>query len=142
MPPVDSMSRKRNLEVFSFTSFLLAPTMTRPKLGSWILVSISIIFLAKIVVPIELEHEVLEGLKTNEKTETSLVPFEDRDRGFEPILSRVKRGFGGKEQINFTLIHQNVLGAPAWMPLICGATMDMVFRVSGYTVLGSYDSCF
>ena len=62
--------------------------------------------------------------------------------GFTRVLSRVKRVFGGKEPINMTLINQNVLGAPAWMPLICGATMDMVFRVSGYTVLGSFDSCF
>ena len=108
--------------------------MIRPTLGTWALVSVYFIFLAKIVVPIELDHEGLEGLEANE---TSLALYEGHERGFEPVLSRVKRGFGGREPINFTLIHQNVLGAPAWMPLICGATMDMVFRVSSYTVLGS-----
>lgn len=103
------------------------------KLGTWVWVSVCLIFSTQIVVPVEVENEVLEGYEVGN---TSLVPFEDRERSFEPVLSRVKRGFGGKEPINFTLIHQNVLGAPAWMPLICGATMDMVFRVSGYTVLG------
>ena len=52
------------------------------------------------------------------------------------ILSRVKRSFGGPEPINFTLINTNVLGPPGWLPLASGATMDLIFRVSGYTVLG------
>ena len=58
-----------------------------------------------------------------------------KDENF-PILSRVKRGFGGPEPINFTLINTNVLGPPGWLPLASGATMDLIFRVSGYTVLG------
>jgi hypothetical protein len=135
------MTRKRILVDFSFISFQLAPNMIPPKPGTWVWVSVCLIFLTQIVVPTELNNEVLEGYEganvSLDARETSLVSFEDRDRSFEPILSRVKRGFGGKEPINFTLIHQNVLGAPAWMPLICGATMDMVFRVSSYTVLGS-----
>ena len=51
-------------------------------------------------------------------------------------LSRVKRGFGGQEPINFTLINANVLGPNGWIPLFCGATLDMVFHVTGYIVLG------
>ena len=52
------------------------------------------------------------------------------------VLSRVKRGFGGQEPINFTLVNANVLGPNGWIPLFCGATLDMVFHVTGYIVLG------
>jgi hypothetical protein len=77
----------------------------------------------------------------------NVAPLEDNCREVEtqtknvgnfPILSRVKRGFGGQEPINITLINTNVLGPPGWLPLASGATMDMIFRVSAYTVLGMF----
>ena len=52
------------------------------------------------------------------------------------LLSRTKRSFGGKEAVNITLVNTNVLGAPGWLPLICGAVLDMIFHVSGYIVMG------
>ncbi len=58
------------------------------------------------------------------------------------VLSRVKRGFGGKEPINFTLVQTNVLGPPGWLPLASGATLDLVFHVTGYVVLGKLISTF
>ena len=66
----------------------------------------------------------------------SEVAAESRNDEDFAILSRVKRSFGGPEPINFTLINTNVLGPPGWLPLASGATMDLIFRVSGYTVLG------
>jgi hypothetical protein len=52
------------------------------------------------------------------------------------VLSRVKRSFGGQEPINWTLVNFNVLGPGGWLPLACGAGLDLVFHVSGYAVLG------
>jgi hypothetical protein len=54
------------------------------------------------------------------------------------LLSRTKRGFGGKEQVNMTLVNINVLGAPGWLPLFCSAVPDVFFHVTGYTVLGNF----
>ena len=53
------------------------------------------------------------------------------------VLSRVKRSFGGKEPVNMTLINTNVLGPNGWLPLACGASLDVFFHVSGYFVLGN-----
>ena len=52
-------------------------------------------------------------------------------------LSRVKRSFGGQEPVNLTLINANVLGPNGWLPLACGAPLDLIFHVTGYTVLGN-----
>ena len=61
---------------------------------------------------------------------------DDGGGGYEVVHSRVKRGFGGKEPVNITLVNTNVLGAPGFLPLICGAFIDMVLHVTGYIVLG------
>ena len=53
------------------------------------------------------------------------------------VLSRVKRSFGGKEPVNMTLINTNVLGPNGWLPLACGASLDLFFHVSAYFVLGN-----
>ena len=61
---------------------------------------------------------------------------DDDDNTDLELHGRVKRSFGGKEQINYTLVNTNVQGVPGFVPLISGATMDMVFHITGYWVLG------
>jgi hypothetical protein len=55
------------------------------------------------------------------------------------VHSRVRRSFGGKEPINFTLVNQNVLGPPGWLPMASGITIDLILRLSGYTALGPFE---
>ena len=61
---------------------------------------------------------------------------DDDDNTDLELHGRVKRSFGGKEQINYTLVNTNVQGVPGFVPLISGATMDMVFHITGYWILG------
>ena len=99
--------------------------MVRHKTRIFVSSIILILFLSQNVFPLEEECPETLSSSTEFVDERSLA-----------VLSRVKRGFGGKEPINFTLVHSNVLGPPGWLPLASGATLDLIFHATGYVVLG------
>lgn len=53
------------------------------------------------------------------------------------ILSRKKRNFGGPEAINFPLVYNSVFGVQGWLASGIEVLQDIIFHVSGYTVLGN-----
>ena len=105
--------------------------MGQPKLGFLFSLALCLTFCANIVASSEGDDHDRKGM-----TALAEVDVMEEKTGFTRVLSRVKRGFGGKEPINMTLIKKNVLGAPGWLPFASGASMDLIFRVSAYTVLG------
>ena len=51
-------------------------------------------------------------------------------------LRRQKRNFGGSETINFPLVYDTIFGVRGWLVSGIEAFQDILFHVSGYTVLG------
>jgi hypothetical protein len=60
-------------------------------------------------------------------------------RGGE-IPSPEKRNFGGPEAINFTLVYDSTFGVKGWLASAVEISQDILFHVSGYTVLGKMPS--
>ena len=83
-----------------------------------------------------IEDDCFEN-KSLESNSTDLVGVTHQPQ-HDLVLSRVKRSFGGQEPVNLTLINANVLGPNGWLPLACGAPFDLLFHVTGYTVLGIF----
>jgi hypothetical protein len=72
--------------------------MIRRNLGTCCSVVVGLLFLAAAVVPdVNVAADCLEPRLEIEA---------EAGRGLEPVLSRVKRSFGGREPLNFTLINQ------------------------------------
>ena len=59
---------------------------------------------------------------------------DDADDG--RILSRQKRNFGGPEPINFPLVYDSVLGVKGWLASGIEVFQDILFHVTGYTIVG------
>ncbi len=72
--------------------------MIRRNMGTCCSAVIGLLFLAAAVVP-----DVNEAADC---FEPRLEIEAEAERGLEPVLSRVKRSFGGREPINFTLVNQ------------------------------------
>lgn len=51
-------------------------------------------------------------------------------------LIRRKRNFGGSEAINFPLVYDSIFGVKGWLASGIEVFQDILFHVSGYTVLG------
>ena len=54
----------------------------------------------------------------------------------EKILSRQKRNFGGPEAINFPLVYDSVLGVKGWLASGIEVFQDILFHLTGYTIIG------
>jgi hypothetical protein len=72
--------------------------MIRRNLGTCCSVAVGLLFLAVVVVP-----DVNEAADC---FEPRLEIEAEAERGLEPVHSRVRRSFGGREPINFTLVNQ------------------------------------
>jgi hypothetical protein len=72
----------------------------------------------------------LEHKNTTICPKSTVVDFNEEDDSFSG------RSFGGQEPINITLVNISILGPMGWLSMSSRSVLDVIFHISGYTILG------
>ena len=74
--------------------------------------------------------KVFDDVQNDDRSDALDVTLENKK------LIRRKRNFGGSEAINFPLVYDSIFGVKGWLASGIEVFQDILFHVSGYTVLG------
>ena len=80
-----------------------------------------------------------QNFSSNSKTETEISCDENENSLSGKVLSRQKRNFGGSEPINYSLVFDGIFGVKGWLASGIEVFHDILFHVSGYTILGKVE---